>query len=101
MGFREAVSPEVLLTNRRVTSLTFEKNTKQLYNDHLCLVKIAALLFRGNRILEKKASKTFVLDLNIVDGNFSDELSRPFVQKHDKAVRLLRYNNHKNRTTDE
>ena len=33
-------------------------------------------------------------DIDIVDGNIIGELARRSVQKHEKTVRLLRYNNH-------
>ena len=33
-------------------------------------------------------------EIDIVDGNIIEELARRSVQKYDKIVRLLRYNNH-------
>ena len=35
-----------------------------------------------------------LFDIDFVDGNFIGELARQRVQKYDKTVRLLRYNNH-------
>ena len=39
MGCKDAVSPEPLLKNRIVNCLTFEQNTRQPYNDNLCLFR--------------------------------------------------------------
>ena len=43
MGCKYAVSPESLLKNFTINCLTFEENTRQPYNDNLCLFRALAL----------------------------------------------------------
>ena len=109
--------------------LTFEENTRQPYNDNLCLFRALALHMHGNQRLEEETSKLFILfinkmdgltpnqfqgvhmninpivedlltlnillyDIDNVDGNIIGELARQSLQKYNKTVRLLRYNNH-------
>ena len=127
MGFKDTVSPEPLLRNSNVNCRTFERNTRQLYNDNLCLFR--ALDLHGNEKLEDETSKIFNLFLNnseegvvstfqgvqlnvipkvddflhlniflydiaFVDGELIGELCRRSIQKYEKSVKLLRYNNH-------
>ena len=129
MGCRNAVLPEPLLKNCTINCLTYEENTRQRYNDNLCLFRALVLHLHGNQRLEEETSKLFnlffskmdglnpnqfhgfhmndiptdedLLTLNIVlydmdnvDGNFIGELARRCVQKNEKTVRLLSYNNH-------
>ena len=61
MGCKEAVLPESLLKNHTVNCLTFEKNTRKLYNDQLCLFRAVALPLFGNERLEEETSKLFNL----------------------------------------
>ena len=44
--------------------LTFERNTRQPYNDNLCLFRAVALHLLGNEKLEEETSKIFNLFLN-------------------------------------
>ena len=122
MGCKNAVLHEALLKNPTINCLTFEKNTRQPYNDNLCLFRAPALHMHGSQRLEEETSKLFnpfspnqfqevhlndipfvedLLTLNIVlydidnvDGNIVGEIARRSVQKYKNTVRLLRYNNH-------
>ena len=64
MGCKDAVLPEPLLKNCNVNCLTFERNTRQPYNDKLCLFRALALHLHGNEKLEEETSKIFNLFLN-------------------------------------
>ena len=44
--------------------LTFERNTRQPYNDNLCLFRALALHLHGNEKLEEETSNFFNLFLN-------------------------------------
>ena len=129
MGCKNAVLPEPLLKNCTINCLLYEENTRQPYNDNLCLFRALTLHMHGNQRLEEETSKNFnsfknkmdglspnqfksvhmndipfvedlltltilLYDIDIVDGNIIGELARRSVQKYDKTVRLLRYNNH-------
>ena len=129
LGCKNALSPEFLLKNHTIFCLTFKENTRQPYNDNLCLFRAPALHMIGNQRLEEETSKLFnffikkrhglgadqiqgdhlndisfvqdlltlkivLYDIDIVDGNIIGELVRRSVQKYEKTVRLLRYNNH-------
>ena len=129
MGRKVGVLPEPILKNHNLKCLTFERNTRQPYNDNLCLFRALALHFHGNEKLEEETSKFFKLflnnseerdvskfqgvhfsdipkvedllqlnillyDIDFVDGELIGELCRRSVQKYEKSVKLLRYNNH-------
>ena len=64
MGCKDIVLPEPLLKNHIVNCLTFERNTRQPYNDNLCLFGALALHLHGNEKLEEETSKIFNLFLN-------------------------------------
>ena len=64
MGCKDTVLPEPLLRNCNVNCLTFEKKTRQPYNDNFCLFRAVALHFFGNERLEEETSKIFNLFLN-------------------------------------
>ena len=64
MGCKDTVLPEPLLKNHNVNCLTFERNTRQPYNDNLCLFRALALHMHGNEKLEEETSKFFNLFLN-------------------------------------
>ena len=64
MGCKDTVLPEPLLRNCNVNCLTFERNTRQPYNDNLCLCRTLALHLHGNEKLEDETSKKFKLFLN-------------------------------------
>ena len=58
-GCKDRVLPEPLLKNHNVNWLTFERNTRQPYNDNLCLFWASALHFHGNEKLEEESSNNF------------------------------------------
>ena len=64
MGCKDTVLPEPLMKNHNVNCLTFERNTRQPYNDNLCLLRAVALHLFGNERLEEETSKIFNLFLN-------------------------------------
>ena len=68
MGFKNAVLPEPLLKNHTINCLTYEENTRQPYNDNLCLFCALALHLHGNHRLEEEISKSFNLFINKIDG---------------------------------
>ena len=51
MGCKDAVSPELLLTNGTNNCIFSEENTKQPYTDNLCLFRALALHMHGNQRL--------------------------------------------------
>ena len=59
MGCKNAVLPERLLKNHAINCLTYEKNTKQPYNDSMYLFRALALHLHGNQGLEEETSKFF------------------------------------------
>ena len=129
MGCKDTVLHEPLLINRNVNCLTFERNTKETFNDNLCLFRALALHLHDNEKLEDETSKnfnlflnnseegdvsqfqgvhlndipkvedllqlnTFLFDFDFVDGELIGEPCRRSIQKYEKIVKLLRYNNH-------
>ena len=58
-GCKDTVLPEPLLKNHNVNSLTFETNTRQSYNDNICLFRALALHLHGIEKLEEETSKIF------------------------------------------
>ena len=64
MGFKDTILPEPLLKNHNVNCLTFERNTRQPYNDNLCLFRALALHLHRNGKLEEETSKIFNLSFN-------------------------------------
>ena len=67
MGCKNAVLPEPLLKNHTINCLAYE-NTRQAYNDNLCLFRAPALHMHGNHWLEEETSKLFNLFINKMDG---------------------------------
>ena len=53
MGCKNAVLPELLLKNHTINSLTYDENTRQPYNNNMCLFCAPALHMHGNQRLEK------------------------------------------------
>ena len=129
LGCKDTVLLEPFLRNCNVNCLTFERNTRQLYNDNLCLFRALALHLHGNEKLEEETSKIFnfflnnseerdvskfqdvhlndipkvedllklnlfLYDIDFVQGELIGELCRRSIQKLEKSVKLLRYNNH-------
>ena len=68
MGCRNAVLPEPLLRNGTIICLTYEENTRQPYNDNLCIFRAPSLHLHGTQRLEGHTSKSFNLFINIKDG---------------------------------
>ena len=68
MGCKNAVLPEPLLRNGTINCLTYEENTRQPYNDNLCLFRALALHMHGNQQLEEKTSQIFNSFINKMDG---------------------------------
>ena len=64
MGCKDTVLPEPLLKNHNVNCFTFERNTRQPYNDSLCLFRALALHLHGNENLKDETSKNFNHFLN-------------------------------------
>ena len=73
MGCKNAVLPEPLLKYPTINCITFEENTRQPYNDNLCLFRALALHMHGNQRLEEEASKLFNLFINKMDGLSADQ----------------------------
>ena len=59
MGWKDAVLPELLLRSGTITCLNFEENTRQPYNNNLCLSRSIALHLHGSQRLEVKTAKIF------------------------------------------
>ena len=91
MGFKTTVLPEPLLKNHKVNCFTFEKNTKQPYNDNLCLFRALALHLHGNEKLEKETSKSFNLFLNNSEEKVPSKLQGVHMTDFPK-VDEMRYN---------
>ena len=73
LGCKNAVLPEPMLKNHTINCPMFEENTKQPYNDNLCLFRALALHVHGNQRLEDGASKYFNLTINKMDGLSADQ----------------------------
>ena len=68
MGCKNAVLFEPLLKNHTINSLTYEENTRQPYNDNLCLFRAVALYLPGTEGLEDETSKLFNSFINKMAG---------------------------------
>ena len=73
MGCKNAVLPKPHLKNCTINCLTFEENTRQPYNDNLCIFCALALHLHGNQRLEEETSKLFNLFINEMDGLSADQ----------------------------
>ena len=92
MGCKDTVLPEPLLKNHNVNCLTFERNTRQPYNDNLCLFRALALHLHGNEKLEEETSKNFNFFLkNSEEGDVSKSQS-VLLKDIPKAEDLLQLN---------
>ena len=67
MGCKNAVLPKPLLRNGTINCLTYEENTRQPYNDNLCLFRALALHMHGNQRLEEETSQIFDSFINKMD----------------------------------
>ena len=54
MGSKNAVLAKPLLRNGTINCLTYEENTRQPYNDNLCLFRALALHLHGTQRLEEE-----------------------------------------------
>ena len=72
MGCRDAVLPKPLLKNHTINCLAYAENTKQPYNDNLCLFQTVALHSHGTQRLQVKTSNLFNLFSNKMDGLSTD-----------------------------
>ena len=68
VGCKDAILPKPPLRNGTINCPTYEENTWQPYNHHLCLFRALALHLQGNQRLEEKTSKLFNLFINKMDG---------------------------------
>ena len=73
MGCENAVLPEPLLKNHTINCLTYEENTRQPYNDNLCLFRALALHLHRNQELDEETSKLFNLFIIKMDGLSADQ----------------------------
>ena len=68
MGCKDADLSKPLLKNCTTNCLTYEENTRQPYNDNLCLFLALALHSHGTQRVENEMSKLFILFLIKMDG---------------------------------
>ena len=73
VGCKTAILPEPLPENHKINCLRFEENTRQPYNNKLCLFRALALHKHGNQQLEEKNSKFFNLIIKKMDGLSADQ----------------------------
>ena len=73
MGCKNTVLPEPLLSIRIINCLTYEENTRQPYNDNMCLFRALALHLHGTQRLEEVTSKIFNLFINKMGGFCADQ----------------------------
>ena len=73
MGCKDAVLPEPLLKNCTINCLTFQENTRQPYNENLCLFRAPALHLHGTQRLEEETSRIFNLFIQKMDGLSADQ----------------------------
>ena len=67
MGCNNSVLPEPLFKNHIINCLTFEEDTRQPFNDNMCLFRALALDMHRNQRLEGETSKLFNLFINKMD----------------------------------
>ena len=84
MGCKNAVLPEPILRNGTINCLTYEENTRQLYNDNLCLFRALALHLHGTQRAEEETSKLFNLFINKMDGLSASQIQ--VVQMNDIPI---------------
>ena len=73
MGCKEAVLLKPLLRNDTINCLTFGENTKQPYNNNLCLFRALAIHLHGTQRLEEETLKKFNLFINKKRGLSADQ----------------------------
>ena len=92
MGCKDTVLPEPLLKNINVNCLTFERNTRQLYNDNLCLFRALAIHLHGNEKLEEETSKILKLFLNNSEEGDVSKFQGAHLNDIQKVEHLLQIN---------
>ena len=92
MGCKDTVLPEPLLKNHIVNCLTFERNTRQPYNDNLCFFRTGALHLFGKERLEEETSKIFNLFLNNSEEGDVSKFQGVLLNDFPKAEDLLQIN---------
>ena len=68
MGCRDAILPEPLLRKGTINCLMYEENTRQPYNENLCLFRALALHLHSTLRFEEKTSRLFNIFINKMDG---------------------------------
>ena len=86
-GVQERSFPEPLQKNHTINCLTYEENTKQPYNNNLCLFRALGLHLHGNQRLEEEISKVFNLFNNKTNGLNADQ----FQGVHINDIPFLEY----------
>ena len=84
MGCKNAVLHNPLLRNGTINCFTYEENTRQPYNDNLCLFRALALHMHGNQRLEAETSKKSNLFIKKTDGLSADQFQG--VHKNDIPI---------------
>ena len=92
MGCKDTVLPEPLLRNWNVNCLTFERNTRQPYNDNFCLLRALALHLHGNEKLEEETTKILKLFLNICGKGYPSKFQGVHMTDIPKVENLLQLN---------
>ena len=92
MGCNDTVLPEPILKNRNVNRLTFERNTRQPYNDNLCFFRALALHLHGNEKLEEDPSQIFNLFLNSCGERYPSKIHGVLMTDIPKIEDLLQLN---------
>ena len=92
MGCKNAVLPKRLLRDDTINCLTFEKNTRQPYNDNLCLFRALALHLHGAQRLEEETSKLFNLLNNKMDGLSPNQFHGVHMNRFSRVEDLLTLN---------
>ena len=64
MGCKDTILPDQLLKNHNVICLTFERSTRQPYNDNFCLFRALALHLHGNENWRRRLRKYLNIYLN-------------------------------------
>ena len=68
MGCKNAFLPEPLVRIHTVNCLTFEGNTRQPYNNNLCLFRALALHLHGTQQVDEETSRLFNFFINKMGG---------------------------------